>query len=104
MSKNHVTKHPHFAEKPAEHCKHVEKNPVTKHPHFAKQPAGHDITNWSKNFVTNRPNFALGKGGHNVTEHFDEGGRYVTCDKPSTLKPGWMKNMWTDHIGGRMTQ
>ncbi len=47
-----------------------------------------DITNGSKNVVTNRPNFASGKGGHDVTEHFGEGGHYVTSDKPSTLKPG----------------
>ncbi len=63
-----------------------------------------DVTNGSKNFVTNRPNFASGKGGHDVTEHFGEGGRYVTSDKLSTLKPGWTKNMWTDRIGGQMSQ
>ncbi len=61
------------------------RNPATKHPHFAEQQ---DITNVSKNHVTNRPHFALGKGGHDVTEQFEEGGHHVTCDKPSTLKPG----------------
>jgi hypothetical protein len=54
--------------------------------------------------VTNRPKFASGKGGHDVTEHFEEGGRYVTSDKPSTLKAGGTKNTWTDRIGGRMSQ
>ncbi len=49
--------------------------------------------------MTNRPNFASGKGRHDVTEHFGEGGHYVTSDKPSTLKAGWTKNMWTDRIG-----
>jgi hypothetical protein len=63
-----------------------------------------DVTNGSKNFVTNRPNFASGKGGHDVTEHFGEGGRYFTSDKLYTLKPGWTKNMWTDRIGGQMSQ
>ncbi len=52
-----------------------------------------------KMLLTNRSNFASGKGGHDVTEHFGEGGRYVTSDKPSTLKAGW-----TNHIGGRMSQ
>ncbi len=37
----------------------------------------------NKNIVTNRPNFASGKNEHDVTEHFGEGGRYVTSDKPS---------------------
>jgi hypothetical protein len=78
-------------------------DPVTKHSHFTKQPAGHH-KNGSKYFVSNRPNFASGKGGHYVTENFEEGGRYVTCDKPSTMKPGWMKNTWMDRIGGRMSQ
>ncbi len=41
-----------------------------------------------QNVVTNRPNFALGKGGHDVTEHFEEGGRYVTSDKPVHLEGG----------------
>ncbi len=63
-----------------------------------------DVTNGSKNAVTNRPNFTSGKGGHDVTEHFGAGRRYVTSDKPSTLKPGWMKNTWTDRIGGSMSQ
>jgi hypothetical protein len=72
------------------------KNPVTKRQYFAKQP---NITNGSKNHVKNCPNFALKKGGHDVTEHFEESGHYVTCDKPSTLKLGW-----TDRIGGRMSQ
>jgi hypothetical protein len=49
--------------------------------------------------LTNLPNFASGKGGHDVTEHFGEGGRYVTSDKLSTLKPGQTKNMWTDLKG-----
>ncbi len=57
-----------------------------------------DVTNGSKNVVTNRPNFASGKGGHDVTKHFGEGGRYVTSDKLSTLKPGWRKNTWTDRV------
>jgi hypothetical protein len=63
-----------------------------------------DVTNGSKNFVTNRPNFASGKGGHDVTEHFREGGRYVTCDKASTSKGGWTKNTWRDRTGVRMSQ
>jgi hypothetical protein len=63
-----------------------------------------DVTNGSTNFVTNRPNLASVKGGHDVTEHFREGGHYVTSDKPSTLKPGWMKYMWTERIGGQMSQ
>jgi hypothetical protein len=63
-----------------------------------------DITNGSTNVVTNRLNFASGKGGHYVTEHFEEGGRYVTSGKPSTLKAGWTKNMWTDRLGGGMSQ
>ncbi len=54
--------------------------------------------------MTNRPNFASGKGGYDVTEHFGEGGCYVTSDKLSTLKAGLMKNTWTDRIGGRMSQ
>jgi hypothetical protein len=49
------------------------------------------ITNVSKNHVTNCPHFASGKGGHDVNEHFEEGGRHVTCDKPSISKPGWTK-------------
>jgi hypothetical protein len=83
MSKNHVTKHPHFAEKPAGHSKCVGKNPVKKCPHAVKQLEGHH--KWVQKFCDNCPNFASGKGGH--------GGRYVTSDKQSTLKPGWMKNM-----------
>jgi hypothetical protein len=63
-----------------------------------------DITNESKNHVTNHPNFTSGKGGHDVTEHFEEGGRHVRCDKLSTLKPGWMKNTWMDRTGVRMSQ
>jgi hypothetical protein len=63
-----------------------------------------DVTNGSKNFVANRPNFASGKGGHDVTEHFGEGGHYVTSDKLSTLKLGWTKNTWMDRIGGQMSQ
>jgi hypothetical protein len=102
MSKNNATKCPNFAVKPAGHRKHVGKNPVTKRPHVAKQLAvRHKCV---QNFVTKRPNFALGKGGHDVTEHFGEGGRYVTSDKLSTLKQGWTKNMWTDRIGGCMSQ
>jgi hypothetical protein len=50
-----------------------------------------DITKGSHNVVTNRQNFASGKGGHDVTEHVGEGGCYVTSDKPSSLKAGWMK-------------
>ncbi len=38
--------------------------------------------------MTNYPNFALGKGGHDATENFEEGRCHVTCDKPSTFKPG----------------
>ncbi len=63
-----------------------------------------EVKNGSQNVVTNRPNFASGKGGHDVTEHFEEGGRYVTSDKPSTLQAGWTKNTWTDRIGGRLSQ
>ncbi len=122
--KNPVTKLPHFAEQAAGYYKcpkimrqniqisleswldiaNMWKNPVTKRRHFAKQPAGHH--KWVQNFVTNHPNVASGKGGYNVTEHFEEGGRYVdvTCDKPSTLKPGWIKNIWMDRICGRMSQ
>ncbi len=62
------------------------------------------VTNRSKNVVTNRPTFASGKRGHDVTKHFGEGGCYVTSDKLSTLKPGWTKNTWTDHIGGQLSQ
>jgi hypothetical protein len=102
MSENKTTKRLHFAEKPAGHRKRVGKSPVTKRPHVAKQLAGRH--KWSQNVVTNRPNFVSGKGGHDVTEHFGEGGRDVTSDKPSTLKAGWTKNTWTDRIGGRMSQ
>jgi hypothetical protein len=56
----------------------------------------------SKNPVTKRPHFASGKGGHDVTEHFEDGGHHVPCDNPSTSKPEWTKNTWTDHIGVRM--
>jgi hypothetical protein len=77
MSKNHATKRPHFAEKPAGHRKCVGKNPVTKRPHVTKQLAGRH--KWVQKFVTKRPNFASGKGGHYVTEHLKEGGRHVTC-------------------------
>ncbi len=63
-----------------------------------------EVTNGSQNVVTNRPKFASGKGGHDVTKHFEEGGHYVTSDKLSTLKAGWTKNMWTDRIGGRLSQ
>jgi hypothetical protein len=38
--------------------------------------------------VTKCPNLAGGKGGHDVTEHIEEGGCNVACDKLSTLKPG----------------
>jgi hypothetical protein len=86
MSKNHATQCPHFAEKPAGHHKGVFKNPVTKLPHLLN--SRQDITNGLKNFVTNCPNFASGKGGHDVTDHLEEGGRYVTCDKLSNLKLG----------------
>jgi hypothetical protein len=41
--------------------------------------------------VTNHLNFASWKGGHDVAEHFEEDGCYVTSDKLSTLKPGWIK-------------
>jgi hypothetical protein len=54
--------------------------------------------------VTKRPHFASGKGRHDVTEHFEEGGCHVTCDKPSTSESGWTKNTWMDHIGVRMSQ
>ncbi len=63
-----------------------------------------EVTNGSQNVVTNCPNFASGKGGHDVTELFGEGGRYVTSDKPSTLKAGWTKNTWTNRKGGQMSQ
>jgi hypothetical protein len=78
------------------------KSTVTKCPHVAKQPAGGH--KWVPKCCDKPPNFASGKGGHDVTEHFEEGGRYVTSDKPSTLKAGWMKNTWTDRIGGRLSQ
>jgi hypothetical protein len=58
----------------------------------------------SKKHVTTRPHFASGQGGHDVTEHFEEGGRHVTCDKPSNSNLGWMKNSWMDHSGVRMSQ
>ncbi len=54
--------------------------------------------------MTNCPNFASEKSGHDVTEHFEEGGCHVTCDKPSTLKLGRTKNTWTDRTGIRMSQ
>jgi hypothetical protein len=63
-----------------------------------------DTTNGSKNHVTNHPDFASGKGGHDAKEHFEEGGRHVTCDKPSTLKPGWTKYTWTNRTVVRMSQ
>jgi hypothetical protein len=50
------------------------------------------------------PNFASGKGGHDVTEHFEEGGCHVTCEKPSTSKPGWTKNTWAECTSVRMSQ
>jgi hypothetical protein len=102
MSKNKGTKHPHFAEKPAGHRKRVGKNPVTKRPHVAKQLAGRH--KWVPKCCDKPSKFASGKSGHDVTEHFGEGGHYVTSDKPSTLKAGWTKNTWTDRIGGRMSQ
>jgi hypothetical protein len=102
MYKNHATKSPHSTEKLAGHRKCVKKNCVTKCPHVTKKAVGHH--KWVNKCCDNRPNFTSGKCGHNVTEHFEEGGCYVTCDKPSTLKPGWMKNMWRNHIGGRMSQ
>ncbi len=49
-----------------------------------------NISNVSKNPVSNRSYFASGKGGHDVTEHFEEGGHHVTCDKLSTVKLGWI--------------
>jgi hypothetical protein len=102
MSKNHATKRPHFAVKPAGHRKSVGKNPVTKRPHVAKQLAGrHKCV---QKFWDKTSKFCFRKGWTYVTEHFGEGGRYVTSDKPSTLKPGWTKNMWTDRIGGHMSQ
>jgi hypothetical protein len=58
----------------------------------------------SKNPVTKCPHFASRNGRHDVTEHFEEGGRHVTCDKPSTSKPRWTTNTWTDHLGVRMSQ
>jgi hypothetical protein len=58
----------------------------------------------SKNHVTNCPHFASVKGGHHVTKHIEEGGRHVTCEKPSTSKPGWTQNTRTDHTGKRMSQ
>jgi hypothetical protein len=102
MSKNKATKRLHFAEKPAGHRKHVGKSPVRKRLHVAKQLAGRH--KWVPKCCDNRPNFASGKGGHDVTEHFGDGGHYVTIDKPSTLKAEWTKNTWTDRIGGRMSQ
>ncbi len=57
----------------------------------------------SKNHVTNCPHFASGKGGHDIIKHFEEGGRHVTCEKSSTLKPGWTKNTRTDLTGERMS-
>jgi hypothetical protein len=104
MSKNHATKCPHFAEKPAGHCKRVGKNPVTN-VHMSPN-SWQDVTNESNNSVTNHPNFASRKGGHghDVTEHLKEGGRHVTCDKASTSKGGWTKNTCTDRTGVRMSQ
>jgi hypothetical protein len=63
-----------------------------------------DITNVSKNHVTNRPHFVSGKGGHGVTEHFEEGGCNVTCDKPSTSKLGWTKKVDEKYLGVRKSQ
>jgi hypothetical protein len=63
-----------------------------------------DIANGLKNPATKHPHFASGKGGRDVTKHFEEIGHHVTCDKLSTLKPGWMKNTWTDCISVRMSQ
>jgi hypothetical protein len=40
VARNHVTKRPQFAEKPAGHCKRLKKS-WEKHPPFAKQAAGH---------------------------------------------------------------
>jgi hypothetical protein len=54
--------------------------------------------------VINRPPFASGKGGHDVTEHFEDGGRHVTCDKWYTSKLGWTKKTWMNHTGVRMSQ
>ncbi len=114
-----MTKRPQFAEQVAGHHKcpkimrqnvhtflksrldiaNVLGKTLGQNPHLSPN-CWQDITNGSKNVVTNRPNFASGKGGHDVTENFGEGERYVTSDNPSTLKPGWTKNTWTDHIGG----
>jgi hypothetical protein len=57
-----------------------------------------DITNVSKNHVTKHSHFASEMGRHDVTEHFVEGGHHVTCEKPSTSKPGWTKNTWMDRM------
>jgi hypothetical protein len=38
------------------------------------------------------------------TEHFEEGGCHVTCDKPSTLKSEWTENTWMDCTGERMSK
>jgi hypothetical protein len=102
MSKNHATKCPHFAEKLAGRRKPIGKNPVIKFPHVAKQLAG--CHKWVQKFCDQPSKFCFGKGGHDVTEHFGEGGRYVTCDKASTSKGGWTKNTWTDRTGVRMSQ
>ncbi len=57
-----------------------------------------------QNPVTKHPHFASGMGGHNVTGQVVGGGQHVTCDKPSTSKPGRTKNTRADCIGVRMFQ
>jgi hypothetical protein len=47
---------------------------------------------------------SLQEGWKDVTEHFEEGGRHVICDKLSTSKPEWMKNTWMGYTGVRMSQ
>jgi hypothetical protein len=80
----------------------LSKNHMTKRPHFAEQPAGY--LKWVQKSCDKPSKFRFRKGGHDVSEHFEEGERHVTCDKPSTSKPGWTKNTWTDHTGVRMSQ
>jgi hypothetical protein len=101
VARNHATKYPQFAEKLDGHYQHVKKI-LWQNVHILLN-SRQDITNGSKNHVTNRPNFTSGKGDHDVTEHFEEGGHHVRCDKLSTLKPGWMKNTWMDRTGVRMS-
>jgi hypothetical protein len=88
-----MTKHPHFAQKPAGQHKCVKKNPVTKHPHFAEQAAGSqmglkimrqnvhislkswlDVTNVLKNPLTKHPHFAERPARHHkwVQKSYDK--------------------------------